>query len=86
MSLSLETQPGCAGQEGHQLTNRFAVTHPSMPNYAAAVSGDYYGVTHDDMIKVPSYGSTVVDLLGPKGISWGEHREGKHSLQHQKLC
>lgn len=66
-------------KKGISLTNKFAVTHPSMPNYAAAVSGDYYGVNHDNMINIPSNVSTVVDLLEEKGISWGEYQEGKHS-------
>lgn len=66
-------------KKGISLTNKFAVTHPSMPNYAAAVSGDYYGINHDDMINIPSNISTVVDLLENKGISWGEYQEGKHS-------
>lgn len=66
-------------KKGISLTNKFAVTHPSMPNYAAAVSGDYYGVNHDDMINIPSNVSTVVDLLEEKGISWGEYQEGKQA-------
>lgn len=66
-------------KKGISLTNKFAVTHPSMPNYAAAVSGDYYGINHDGMINIPSNISTVVDLLEDKGISWGEYQEGKHS-------
>lgn len=68
-------------KKGISLTNKFAVTHPSMPNYAAAVSGDYYGVNHDDLINIPSNVSTVVDLLEDKGISWGEYQEGKHQLE-----
>ncbi|KAF2867265.1 phosphoesterase family-domain-containing protein [Massariosphaeria phaeospora] len=63
------------GKKGITLTNHFAVTHPSMPNYAAAVSGDYYGINHDDMTAIPSNVSTIVDLLEAKGISWGEYQE-----------
>lgn len=63
-------------KKGISLTNKFAVTHPSMPNYAAAVSGDYYGVNHDSMINIPSNVSTVIDLLEDKGISWAEYQEG----------
>lgn len=65
-------------KKGISLTNKFAVTHPSMPNYAAAVSGDYYGCNHDDVINIPSNVSTVVDLLEEKGISWGEYQEGAY--------
>lgn len=71
-------------KKGISLTNKFAVTHPSMPNYAAAVSGDYYGVNHDDLINIPSNVSTVVDLLEDKGISWGEYQEGKHQLERKR--
>ncbi|KAF2676283.1 phosphoesterase-domain-containing protein [Lentithecium fluviatile CBS 122367] len=62
-------------KKGITLSNHFAVTHPSMPNYAAAISGDYYGINHDDMIAIPSNFSTIVDLLEEKGISWGEYQE-----------
>jgi acid phosphatase len=46
-----------------------------MPNYAAAISGDYYGINHDDMTAIPANVSTLVDLLEAKGISWGEYQE-----------
>lgn len=72
-------------KKGISLTNKFAVTHPSMPNYAAAVSGDYYGVNHDDMINIPSNVSTVVDLLEDKGISWGEYQEGQYIVAITKV-
>lgn len=62
-------------KKGITLSNYFAVTHPSMPNYAASISGDYYGCNHDDLIKIPSNVSTIVDLLEAKGISWGEYQE-----------
>jgi acid phosphatase len=62
-------------KKGITLSNHFAVTHPSMPNYAAAISGDYYGINHDDMTAIPSNVSTVVDLLEEKGVSWGEYQE-----------
>ncbi|KAF2709449.1 phosphoesterase-domain-containing protein [Pleomassaria siparia CBS 279.74] len=62
-------------KKGITLTNNFAVTHPSMPNYMAAISGDYYGTNHDDLTLIPSNVSTVIDLLEEKGISWGEYQE-----------
>jgi acid phosphatase len=67
-------------KKGITLSNNFAVTHPSMPNYAAAISGDYYGINHDDLIYIPSNVSTVVDLLEEKGISWGEYQEDMPSV------
>jgi len=70
-------------KKGISLTNHFAVTHPSMPNYAAAISGDYYGINHDDQIAIPSNVSTLVDLLEDKGISWGEYQEDMPSVGFQ---
>jgi acid phosphatase len=67
-------------KKGISLTNYFAVTHPSMPNYAASISGDYYGINHDDMVNIPSNVSTLVDLLEDKGISWGEYQEDMPSV------
>lgn len=62
-------------KKGITLTNNFALTHPSMPNYAAAVSGDYFGCDHDNRIEIPSNVSTVIDLLEDKGVSWAEYQE-----------
>ncbi|KAK1759607.1 phosphoesterase family-domain-containing protein [Echria macrotheca] len=61
--------------QGILLTNLLAVTHPSQPNYAAAVAGDYFGLDHDDFVSFPPNISTVVDLLDTKNISWGEYME-----------
>lgn len=70
-------------KKGIVLTNYFGVTHPSMPNYAASISGDYYGINHDDQIAIPSNVSTVVDLLEDKGVSWGEYQEDMPSVGFQ---
>lgn len=70
-------------KKGISLTNYFAVTHPSMPNYAASISGDYYGINHDDLVAIPSNVSTLVDLLEDKGISWGEYQEDMPSVGFQ---
>ena len=51
------------------------MTHPSEPNYAAVVGGDYFGIDNDDFDRFPENISTVVDLLDSKGISWGEYQE-----------
>jgi acid phosphatase len=51
-----------------------------MPNYAAAISGDYYGINHDNMVNIPSNISTLVDLLEDKGVSWGEYQEDMPSI------
>lgn len=62
-------------QKGITLENYFAVTHPSEPNYMAAVGGDYFGLNGDPFIAVPKNVSTVVDLLEDKKISWGVYQE-----------
>jgi acid phosphatase len=51
-----------------------------MPNYAAAISGDYYGLNHDSKINIPSNVATLVDLLEDKGISWAEYQEDMPSV------
>lgn len=54
----------------------FALTHPSQPNYLASVAGDYFGLNHDELVRIPKNVSTVVDLLEDKSISWGGYFEG----------
>lgn len=61
--------------KGITLSNKFAVTHPSEPNYCAAIGGDYFGMDNDNFNEVPSNISSIVDLLEAKGISWGHYQE-----------
>ncbi|KAK8134309.1 acid phosphatase [Apiospora sp. TS-2023a] len=56
-------------------TRYYANTHPSQPNYFAAVAGDYFGLNHDESVRVPDNVSTVVDLLDTRGISWAGYFE-----------
>ncbi|RPB16251.1 acid phosphatase [Morchella conica CCBAS932] len=60
---------------GIKLSNYFAVTHPSEPNYVAAVGGDYFGINNDDANTLPANVSCIADLLDDKGISWGSYQE-----------
>ncbi|KAI5474341.1 hypothetical protein MNV49_003507, partial [Pseudohyphozyma bogoriensis] len=53
------------------------VTHPSEPNYIAAVSGDFFGNHDDAYYHIPSNVSTVVDLLEEKNISWASYQENQ---------
>ncbi|KAH6670024.1 acid phosphatase [Halenospora varia] len=62
-------------KKGITLSNILAVTHPSEPNYMAAVGGDYFGLNGDPFTAVPSNVSSVVDLLEDKQISWGLYQE-----------
>lgn len=57
-------------------TRYYAHTHPSQPNYLAAVGGDYFGLDHDEVVRIPSNVSTVVDLLDAKHVSWRGYFEG----------
>ncbi|KAF8129310.1 hypothetical protein EV363DRAFT_1338641 [Boletus edulis] len=61
--------------QGILLTSYYAVTHPSEPNYIASVGGDFFGLASDDLIRIPSNVSTIVDLLELKGISWSSYLE-----------
>ncbi|KAI0372542.1 hypothetical protein BV20DRAFT_939883 [Pilatotrama ljubarskyi] len=53
----------------------YAVTHPSEPNYIAAVGGDFFGAADDNFYHIPQNVSTVVDLLEAKNISWASYQE-----------
>ncbi|KAK5110305.1 hypothetical protein LTR62_006158 [Meristemomyces frigidus] len=55
--------------KGITLENYLGVTHPSEPNYIAAV-GD-----NDNFHQIDSNISTVIDLLEARGISWGSYQE-----------
>ncbi|KAK3180333.1 hypothetical protein K4F52_008304 [Lecanicillium sp. MT-2017a] len=61
--------------KGITLSNYFAVTHPSQPNYMASIAGDYFGMENDDFIRAPRNVSTVIDLLQYRGISWAHYQE-----------
>ncbi|KAK4555095.1 hypothetical protein LTR86_007861 [Recurvomyces mirabilis] len=62
-------------QRGITLENYFGVTHPSEPNYVAAVGGDNFGMDNDNFNQVASNVSTVIDLLEARGITWGTYQE-----------
>ncbi|KAK6209460.1 hypothetical protein LQW54_006313 [Pestalotiopsis sp. IQ-011] len=61
--------------KGITLSGYHAVTHPSEPNYVAAIGGDYFGMQNDNFNQVDANVSTVVDLLEDKGITWSEYQE-----------
>ncbi|TCD62837.1 hypothetical protein EIP91_006350 [Steccherinum ochraceum] len=62
-------------KQGILLTQSYAVTHPSEPNYAASVGGDFWGMGDDNLYNIPSNISTVFDLLEAKNISWAAYQE-----------
>ncbi|KAI5459125.1 phosphoesterase family-domain-containing protein [Mariannaea sp. PMI_226] len=62
-------------KKGITLSNFYGVTHPSEPNYLAAVAGDYFGMQNDNFNRLDENVTTVIDLLESRGISWGMYQE-----------
>ncbi|CCD49769.1 hypothetical protein BofuT4_P094770.1 [Botrytis cinerea T4] len=62
--------------QGILLENYYGLTHPSQPNYIASVGGDYFGLNHDDFVRIPHNVTTVVDLFEDAGITWKGYFEG----------
>lgn len=63
-------------KQGILLTQYYGHTHPSQPNYLASVAGDYFGLNHDDTVRIPENVSTLVDLFDTKDIDWRGYFEG----------
>lgn len=57
------------------LTNYYAITHPSQPNYVAAAGGSTFKVRGDGFERIGADTKTVVDLLDGKGVSWSLYQE-----------
>lgn len=70
-------QPDMAwlASQGITLSNYWAVTHPSEPNYIASVGGDYFSLDNDRFISLPKNISTVADLLDDKGVSFASYQQ-----------
>ncbi|KAK3297889.1 phosphoesterase family-domain-containing protein [Chaetomium fimeti] len=62
-------------RQGILLTRYYAHTHPSQPNYLAALAGEYFGNNHDDWVRLPENVATIVDLLEDKDVTWGGYFE-----------
>lgn len=61
---------------GFSLTNYFAETHPSLPNYLAILGGNTFGVTDDS--NPPSHVQSTPSLFGrcqSQGVSWRSYCE-----------
>lgn len=41
-------------EQGILLSQYYAVTHPSEPNYAAVVGGDFWAMGDDDLYNIPA--------------------------------
>jgi len=62
-------------RQGVLLDRFYANTHPSQPNYLAAIGGDYFGCNHDGFVRIPENVFTIADLLEDKNVSWGAYME-----------
>ncbi|ORY61581.1 phosphoesterase family-domain-containing protein [Pseudomassariella vexata] len=60
---------------GITLNNYYAVTHPSQPNYVAAVGASTHGVFLDTATRIGSDTETIVDLLEAANVSWSVYME-----------
>jgi phospholipase C len=56
------------------LTQYYAVTHPSLPNYVALISGDFFGL-QSDCIDCYLQAQSLPDLLEAGGRSWKTYQE-----------
>jgi len=57
------------------LTRYYGVTHPSLPNYLALVSGSTHGITSDCTGCVAS-GKSLADTIEASGRTWKTYAEG----------
>jgi len=57
------------------LTQYYAITHPSLPNYLALVSGDFFGI-ESDCLNCWVNARSLPDLLEAGGRSWKAYVEG----------
>jgi hypothetical protein len=53
----------------------YAITHPSLPNYLALVSGSTHGIT-SDCSTCQASGPNLADQLQRAGLSWKSYEEG----------
>ncbi len=56
------------------LTQFYAETHPSLPNYLAMIGGDTFGVTFD-CTRCIEDAPTLPDLIEAKGLTWKTYQE-----------
>jgi hypothetical protein len=56
------------------LTQLYAETHPSLPNYLAMIAGDTFGVTFD-CTKCFQDAVTLPDLIESHGLTWKTYQE-----------
>ena len=58
------------------LTQYYAVTHPSLPNYVAMIGGDTFGITFDcTSCPIPVDKKSLPDLIEASGRTWKTYQE-----------
>jgi phospholipase C len=62
-------------RQGAVLSGYRGVTHPSLPNYLALVSGSTHGI-RTDCTDCTVAGPSLADTLDAKGLSWKAYAEG----------
>ena len=62
-------------EQGILLTNYNGITHPSQPNYIAAVAGSDFGIADDDYYDIFANETTIFDLIENKGLTWKAYNE-----------
>ncbi|POS69275.1 phosphoesterase [Diaporthe helianthi] len=60
---------------GIKLNNYWSITHPSQPNYVAALGAHKNGVLLDNFVQIDESVETVIDLLDAGGVSWSIYGE-----------
>lgn len=70
---------GQLAKSGVLLTNFYAVTHPSYPNYMALAGGSTFGISSDGQEDIDK--TNLVDLMEPAGVSWKVYAEGLPTSQ-----
>lgn len=70
--------------KGLTLTNMYALTHPSQPNYIAQLAGDMfteqYGNYRDSNVDIDAI--NIIDLLEQQGITWTAYAEDYEPLDN----
>lgn len=63
-------------QEYGLATDYFGVTHPSEPNYVAAIGGSFYGIQDDAPYTTHTInGPSLASQLEAKGLSWKSYQQ-----------
>ncbi|KAJ6153659.1 Phosphoesterase [Penicillium chermesinum] len=72
-------------KEGILLTNYFATTHPSQPNYLASAAGDNFGLDNDDFQQQPANISRGPAYAGYQGYLYPETGPHEYVRKHDPL-